>query len=55
MAAGMKNGEIIINGNVGMHLGEKMAGGKITVNGDAMPMGRRLNEKRLNRNPWKRR
>lgn len=32
---GMKNGEIIVNGNVGMHLGEKMAGGKITVHGDA--------------------
>ena len=32
---GMKNGEILINGNVGMHLGEKMAGGKIIVNGDA--------------------
>jgi formylmethanofuran dehydrogenase subunit C len=32
---GMKNGEILVNGNVGMHLGEKMAGGKITVKGDA--------------------
>lgn len=31
----MKNGEIVINGNVGMHLGEKMAGGKIIVNGNA--------------------
>jgi formylmethanofuran dehydrogenase subunit C len=30
----MKTGEILINGNVGMHLGEKMAGGKITVYGD---------------------
>jgi formylmethanofuran dehydrogenase subunit C len=32
---GMKSGEIVINGNVGMHLGEKMAGGKIIVNGNA--------------------
>ncbi len=32
---GMKNGEIIINGNAGMHLGEKMTGGKVVVNGDA--------------------
>jgi formylmethanofuran dehydrogenase subunit C len=32
---GMKNGEIVVNGNVGMHLGEKMTGGKITVHGDA--------------------
>ena len=32
---GMRNGEIVINGNAGMHLGEKMAGGKIVVNGDA--------------------
>jgi formylmethanofuran dehydrogenase subunit C len=32
---GMKTGEIIINGNAGMHLGEKMAGGKIMVNGNA--------------------
>jgi formylmethanofuran dehydrogenase subunit C len=32
---GMENGEILVNGNVGMHLGEKMAGGKITVKGDA--------------------
>jgi formylmethanofuran dehydrogenase subunit C len=32
---GMKNGEIVINGNAGMHLGEKMASGKITVNGNA--------------------
>jgi formylmethanofuran dehydrogenase subunit C len=31
----MKNGEIVVNGNVGMHLGEKMSGGKITVKGDA--------------------
>jgi formylmethanofuran dehydrogenase subunit C len=31
---GMQSGEIIINGNVGMHLGEEMKGGKITVNGD---------------------
>src|SRR4030043_2291466 len=32
---GMKNGEIIVNGNAGMHLREKMLGGKITVQGDA--------------------
>lgn len=32
---GMKTGEIVINGNVGMHTGEQMAGGKITVNGNA--------------------
>jgi formylmethanofuran dehydrogenase subunit C len=32
---GMTGGEIVVNGNVGMHLGEKMAGGKITVKGDA--------------------
>jgi formylmethanofuran dehydrogenase subunit C len=32
---GMKTGEIVINGNIGMHLGEKMSGGTITVNGDA--------------------
>jgi formylmethanofuran dehydrogenase subunit C len=31
----MKNGEIVVNGNIGMHLGERMAGGKITVHGDA--------------------
>ena len=43
----MKTGEIVINGNVGMHLGEKMAGGKITVNGDAWPMGRRAMKKGL--------
>lgn len=32
---GMKDGEIVINGNAGMHLGEKMTGGKIIVNGNA--------------------
>lgn len=31
----MKTGEIVINGNVGMHTGEKMTSGKITVNGNA--------------------
>ena len=31
----MQTGEIIINGNSGMHLGEKMEGGKIVVNGNA--------------------
>jgi formylmethanofuran dehydrogenase subunit C len=32
---GMTQGEIIVNGNVGMHLGKKMSGGKIVVNGNA--------------------
>lgn len=32
---GMKTGEIVVSGNIGMHLGERMAGGKITVHGDA--------------------
>jgi len=32
---GMTKGEIVINGNAGMHLGEKMSGGKIIVNGNA--------------------
>ncbi len=31
----MKQSEIVVNGNIGMHLGENMAGGKITVNGNA--------------------
>ena len=31
----MEKGEIIINGNAGMHLGEKMVGGKIVLNGNA--------------------
>jgi len=31
----MTDGEIIINGNVGMHLGNQMEGGKIKVNGNA--------------------
>jgi formylmethanofuran dehydrogenase subunit C len=31
----MEKGEIVINGNGGMHLGEKMSGGKIIVNGNA--------------------
>lgn len=35
IGVGMKKGEIVINGNAGMHLGEKMSGGKIIVNGDA--------------------
>src|SRR3990172_12197470 len=35
VGSGMKNGEILVNGNIGMHLGEKTSGGKITVNGDA--------------------
>lgn len=32
----MKEGEIVINGNAGMHLGVEMKGGKITVTGDAL-------------------
>jgi formylmethanofuran dehydrogenase subunit C len=35
VGSGMKAGEIVVNGNIGMHLGEKMADGKITVNGNA--------------------
>jgi len=31
----MKTGEIIIHGDVGMHLGEEMRGGRILVNGNA--------------------
>ncbi|MFX0188131.1 MAG: formylmethanofuran dehydrogenase subunit C [Candidatus Hodarchaeota archaeon] len=31
----MSGGEIVINGNVGMHVGNQMKGGKIVVNGDA--------------------
>ncbi|TFG06276.1 MAG: formylmethanofuran dehydrogenase subunit C [Promethearchaeota archaeon] len=31
----MTGGEIIINGDVGMHVGNQMSGGKITVNGNA--------------------
>ena len=31
----MTGGEIIINGNVGMHVGNNMSGGKISVNGNA--------------------
>lgn len=35
IGTGMKNGEIVIKGDVGMHLGEEMKGGKITVYGNA--------------------
>ena len=31
----MTGGEIIINGNVGMHVGNQMGGGKILINGNA--------------------
>jgi formylmethanofuran dehydrogenase subunit C len=31
---GMEKGEVVINGEAGMHLGEKMTGGKIVVNGN---------------------
>jgi len=34
IGAYMTNGEIIINGDAGMHLGEEMKGGKITVHGN---------------------
>lgn len=34
IGAHMTRGEIVINGNVGMHLGEEMKGGKITVHGN---------------------
>jgi formylmethanofuran dehydrogenase subunit C len=34
IGSGMTSGEIIVNGNAGMHLGEKMKGGKITVHGN---------------------
>jgi formylmethanofuran dehydrogenase subunit C len=34
IGANMTEGEIVINGNVGMHLGEEMKGGKITVYGN---------------------
>jgi formylmethanofuran dehydrogenase subunit C len=35
VGAGMSTGEIIIDGDVGMHLGEEMEGGVITVAGNA--------------------
>jgi formylmethanofuran dehydrogenase subunit C len=31
----MSGGEIIVNGNVGMHVGNNMSGGKIVINGNA--------------------
>lgn len=34
IGACMKNGEIVIHGDAGMHLGEEMKGGKITVHGN---------------------
>jgi formylmethanofuran dehydrogenase subunit C len=34
IGSGMKSGEIVINGNVGMHIGEQMRGGKIIVHGN---------------------
>lgn len=34
IGAKMRSGNIIINGDVGMHLGEEMTDGKITVNGN---------------------
>jgi formylmethanofuran dehydrogenase subunit C len=35
IGSGMKNGEITINGNTGMHLGEEMKGGRMIVQGNA--------------------
>jgi len=35
IGASMTSGEIVVKGNVGMHLGEEMKGGKITVYGNA--------------------
>ncbi len=35
IGAGMTDGEIMVHGEVGMHLGEEMKGGKITVEGNA--------------------
>ena len=35
IGAGMSHGEIVVDGDVGMHLGCGMSGGKITVNGNA--------------------
>lgn len=35
IGAGMSHGEILIDGDVGMHLGCGMSGGQITVNGNA--------------------
>jgi|SRR5271157_3651740 len=35
IGSGMNKGEIIIKGDVGIHLGEEMKGGKIIVQGDA--------------------
>jgi len=35
IGAGMSTGQVIIEGDVGMHLGEGMKGGSILVNGDA--------------------
>jgi formylmethanofuran dehydrogenase subunit C len=34
IGANMKSGEIIVQGDVGMHLGEEMKGGKITIYGN---------------------
>jgi formylmethanofuran dehydrogenase subunit C len=36
IGAGMKSGEIVVKGDVGMHLGEEMQGGKITVYGNTL-------------------
>ena len=52
---GMKTGEIVVNGNIGMHTGERMNGGKIIVNGNSWRLDRQRNEKRHHRNPRRRR
>ncbi|MCS7124455.1 MAG: formylmethanofuran dehydrogenase subunit C [Candidatus Bathyarchaeota archaeon] len=36
IGAGMKNGEIVVKGDAGMHLGEEMRDGKITVYGNVL-------------------
>ncbi len=36
IASQMKNGEVLINGDVGMHLGENMQGGRVVVHGNVV-------------------
>ena len=51
---GMKTGEIVINGNAGMHLGEKMARRQNHSKRRCRSMDRQRHEERLNRNSRKR-
>ena len=51
----MSKGSITIHGNVGMHLGAYMAGGRIEVHGHATRLDRRRNEERLHPHPRQRR